>query len=501
MPSNQEGLIARHLQYRLLTGLLLFLFIWPAAAQKKPNIIYIYADDLGYGELGCYGQTKIKTPNLDKLAANGMRFTQHYSGSPVCAPSRCVLMTGIDSGRAYIRNNSPWYRKTNPHNQGQEPLKTEYTTIAELLKKQGYRTGVAGKWGLGGPESYGVPAKHGFDDFFGYHCQWVAHSYYPDHLWHNDKKIPLNETPISGHYRFKEAPEDWSVVDGEKYAPDWIAERMLEWMGEAADSDDPFFFWYASVIPHVALHIPAEQIEKYGYEKSMDTKPYFGDKGYTPHPRPNAAYASMITYLDEQVGRIVKLLEEKGELDNTLIIFSSDNGTTYVGGVDRNYFNSLQDLRGHKGNVFEGGIRVPMIASWPGKIKPGTTSDLISAQVDMLPTLIDAAGGKAPEDIDGVSILPTLTGKGKQTTADFYYWELGSRQAIRDGDWKLIREFDKKQRAKTFLFNLAEDRSEQNNLADQHPDRVKALINKIINHRTEPEVKGFRRPAFSSDKI
>ena len=481
-----------------MAALLLCLWVLPTVASSKPNIIYIYADDLGYGELGSYGQTKIKTPHLDKLAQSGMRFTQHYSGSPVCAPSRAVLMTGIDSGRNYIRDNSPWYRKTNPHNQGQEPLKPEYTTIAELLKQQGYRTGVAGKWGLGGPESYGTPTKQGFDDFFGYHCQWVAHSYYPDHLWHNEKKLPFNEKPIRGHYRFKEPPEDWSVVDGEKYAPDWIAEKMLGWIGEAADSDDPFFFWYASIIPHVALHIPDAKIREYGYDESMDKEPYLGDKGYTPHPRPNAAYASMITYLDEQVGRIVKLLEEKGELDNTLIVFSSDNGATYVGGVDRFFFNSVDGLRGHKGQVFEGGLRVPMIASWPDRIKPGTTSDLVSAQVDMLPTLVEAAGGEAPEGIDGVSLLPTLTGKGKQQVPDFYYWELANKQAIRQGDWKLIRVFNKAGKATTYLFNIAEDRNEENNLASQHPDRVKAMVQLIIDHRTEPEVKGFRNPALSS---
>lgn len=471
-------------------------------ADEKPNIIYIYADDLGYGELGCYGQTKINTPHLDKLAANGMRFTQHYSGSPVCAPSRCVLMTGIDSGRSYIRNNSPWYRKTNPHGQGQEPLKPEYTTVAELLKEQGYRTGVAGKWGLGGPESYGIPTKHGFDDFFGYHCQWVAHSYYPDHLWHNENKIPFNKEAISGYVKPKPPVKDWSVIEGEKYAPDAIAEHMLKWIADAADSDEPFFFWYASIIPHVALHIPEDRIKKYGYDKTIDDpKVYIGDRGYTAHPTPRAAYASMITYLDEQVGRIVNVLEEKGELDNTLIIFSSDNGASYAGGADAEFFNSVSGLRGLKGSVFEGGLRVPMIASWPGKIKPGTTSDLLSAQVDMLPTLTEAAGGKVPEGIDGVSLLPTLTGQGEQATPDFYYWELGNKQAIRQGDWKLVRVFDKQKRPTTYLFNIAEDRDEKNNLVDEHHDRVKAMIEKIIAHRTEPEVKGFQFPAFSSDAV
>lgn len=484
----------------MLTLLLSALLAAASFADKQPNIIYIYADDLGYGELGSYGQTKIKTPHLDKLAANGMRFTQHYSGSPVCAPSRCVLMTGIDSGRAYIRNNSPWYRMTNPHNQGQEPLKPEYTTIAELLKEQGYRTAVAGKWGLGGPESYGIPTKHGFDDFFGYHCQGVAHSYYPDHLWHNETKIPFNKEATPGYHKLKEEPlGDWTHRQGEKYAPDAIADHMLTWISDATEKEEPFFFWYASIIPHVALHIPDKKLNEYGYSIYWDAEPYLGQRGYSAHPRPRAAYASMITYLDEQVGRIVKLLEEKGELDNTLIIFSSDNGASYAGGADAEFFNSVSGLRGLKGSVFEGGLRVPMIASWPVKIKPGTTSDLLCAQVDMLPTLIDAAGGKAPNNIDGVSILPTLTGQGEQTKPDFYYWELANKQALREGDWKLVRTFNKQKKPTTYLFNIAEDRNEQNNLADQHPDRVKAMIDLIIAHRTEPEVKGFQFPAFSTE--
>ena len=482
-----------------LTALLLCFLAFGAYASDKPNIIYIYADDLGYGELGSYGQTKIKTPNLDKLADNGIRLTQHYSGSPVCAPSRCVLMTGIDSGRSYIRNNSPWYRKTNPHYQGQEPLKPEYTTIAELLKAQGYRTAVAGKWGLGGPESYGIPTNHGFDDFFGYHCQWVAHSYYPDHLWHNETKIPFNKQAIPGSHKLEQAPEgEWRHRQGEKYAPDAIANHMLQWIGQATEKEEPFFFWYASIIPHVALHIPDEKLDAYGYDKAMDTEPYLGNRGYSAHPRPRAAYAAMITYLDEQVGKIIALLEEKGELDNTLIIFSSDNGASYAGGADAEFFNSVSGLRGLKGSVFEGGLRVPMIASWPGKIKPGTTSDLISAQVDMLPTLIEAAGGLAPKNIDGVSILPTLTGQGEQAKPDFYYWELANQQALRQGDWKLVRTFNK-QKPTTYLFNIAQDRNEKNNLANKHPDRVKAMIDLIIAHRTEPEVKGFRFPLFSSE--
>ncbi|MFK7790739.1 MAG: arylsulfatase, partial [Phycisphaeraceae bacterium] len=459
-------------------------------------------DDLGYGELGSYGQLKIKTPHLDKLAANGMRFTQHYSGSPVCAPSRSVLMTGIDSGRSYIRNNSPWARKVNPHFQGQEPLKDSAVTLAELLKEQGYRTAVAGKWGLGGPETEGIPTKQGFDDFFGYHCQWVAHSYYPDHLWHNEKKIPFNDHATPGSHKLKQAPDgDWTHRQGDKYAPDAIADHMLNWIGDAAEQKEPFFFWYASIIPHVALHIPDEKLDAYGYDKSMDPKPYLGQRGYSAHPRPRAAYAAMITYLDEQVGRIMALLEEKGVADNTLIVFSSDNGASYAGGADAEFFNSVDGLRGLKGSVFEGGLRVPMIASWPGKIKPNTTSDLLCGQVDMLPTLVEAAGGQAPSGIDGVSLLPTLTSQGKQAESAFYYWELGNKQALRQGDWKLIRTFDKNNKATTYLFNIANDRNEKNNLASLHPDRVDNMVETIIAHRNEPQVNGFRNPAFSSKAV
>lgn len=470
-----------------------------ADTPGQPNIIYIYADDLGYGELGSYGQKLIKTPHLDKLASKGMRFTQHYSGSPVCAPSRCVLMTGIDSGRSYIRNNSPWARKVNPHGQGQEPLKPQAVTLAELLKARGYRTGVAGKWGLGGPETYGIPTRQGFDDFFGYHCQWVAHSYYPDHLWHNEKKLPFNDTAVSGYIRPKQPVEDWSVIQAEHYAPDAISDHMIKWIGDAAEKDEPFFFWYASIIPHVALHIPEQYITRYGYGDTIkDPKQYHGQRGYSSHPTPRLAYAAMISYLDEQVGRITRVLEEKGVADNTLIVFSSDNGASYAGGADAAYFDSVSGLRGLKGSVFEGGLRVPMIASWPGRIQPGTTSDLVSAQVDMLPTLLEAAGGQAPEGIDGVSLLPTLTGKGEQARPDFYYWELANRQAIRKGDWKLVRTFNKAKKPTVYLFNIDKDPNEQNNLAAKHPDKVAKLIDLIIAHRTVPEVKGFRYAPFSS---
>lgn len=482
-----------------------FLAVWLCAdthasqEQGRPNIIYIYADDLGYGELGCYGQQLIKTPNIDRLSANGMRFTEHYSGSPVCAPSRCVTMTGIDSGRSYIRNNSPWARGKNPYHQGQEPLKSEANTLAELLKARGYRTGVAGKWGLGGPGTEGAPNKQGFDDFFGYHCQWVAHSYYPDHLWHNDQQIPFNEKPVAPHTRLKEPPEDWSIFEGKNYAPQAIADHMLSWIAKAADEQQPFFYWYATIIPHVSIHIPSDKIEKYGYPLSMDDKPYLGENGYNPAARPNAAYAAMITYLDEQVGRIVALLEEKGIADNTLIIFSSDNGTTFNGGVDAAYFNSVAGLRGLKASVWEGGIKVPMIASWPGKIQAGTTTHLLCGQVDLLPTLVEVAGGQAPEGIDGVSLLPTLMGKGEQTRSPFYYWELGRQQAIRQGDWKLVRTFNSKDQPTVYLFNLADDPREEKNLAKRYPDRVDDLLRQIREHRTEPEVAGFRQPLLSSE--
>ncbi len=470
-----------------------------AADERRPNIIYIYADDLGYGELGCYGQQIIKTPNIDKLAANGMRYTRHYSGSAVCAPSRCVVMTGKDTGRSYIRNNSEWGADKNPFNEGQEPLKDSEVTLAELLKDRGYRTGVAGKWGLGGPTTQGIPTRQGFDDFFGYHCQRQAHSYYPSHLWHNDKQVPLNDRPIPGHQKLKQAPADWSVYEGERYAPQVIADHMLDFIAKSADDQQPFFFWYTTIIPHVSLHVPSRLIDQYGYGDTLDDKPYLGEKGYNPHPRPHAAYATMISFMDEQVGRIVALLEEKGIADNTLIVFSSDNGTTFNGGVDAAYFNSVAGLRGLKASLFEGGIRVPMIAAWPGRIKAGTTSDMVCAQVDMLPTLIESAGGKAPAGIDGVSLLPTLLGQPEQQQRPaFYYWELGKQQAILKDHWKLIRTFTKDGKATVHLYNLADDSGEKNNLADQQPERVKSMIDLMLEHRTEPEVAPFREPLLGT---
>jgi len=469
-----------------------------AALAAPPNIVYIYADDLGYRELGCYGQQIIKTPNLDKLAERGMLFTQHYAGNAVCAPSRCVVMTGYDPGRAYIRNNSPWASPRNPYKQGQEPIPAATVTLAELLKEQGYRTGCVGKWGLGGPETEGAPTNQGFDFFFGYLCQKEAHSYYPSHLWHNDKQVPLNEKPVPGSARVDEGFDDWSRFEGEVYAPQAISDAANDFVKQSVADDKPFFLWYATIIPHAALHIPSKYLEPYD---GLDEAPYLGEQSYTPHEKPHAAYAAMITYMDEQVGRLIATLEELGVADNTLIVFSSDNGATFNGGVDAEFFKSVGELRGLKGSMFEGGLRVPMIAAWPGHIAPGSTSELITGQVDMLPTFLAAANAAdaIPADIDGVNLLPTLTGNGDQATSEFYYWELGPSQAIRRGDWKLVRTFNAAGNARVYLFNLAQDPSEENNLAEDKPELVAELVDLIQAHRTEPQVEQFRRPDFSRD--
>ena len=445
------------------------------AADRKPNIIFIMADDLGYAELGSYGQEKIKTPHLDQLAAEGMRFTQHYTSAPVCAPARCSLMTGKHGGHAYVRDNyeiGEW-----ESHRGQLPLKNEAVTIAEILKKSGYKTGAFGKWGMGEVGSSGDPLNQGFDRFFGYNCQRHAHNLFPKYLIDDSGKRELK-----GNTR---------GLSGETYAPQAIADELLKFI--RSNKDEPFFAYYPTIIPHLALQVPDAELDQ--YEGQWNETPYTG-KSYLPHPKPRAAYASMITFMDRQIGRVMELLKELDLDENTVVFFTSDNGTTFLKGqVDFEFFNSVNGLNGLKGSVYEGGIRIPMVARWPGKIKAGSVSDHISAHYDALATLADIAGAAVKTEHDGISFLPELTGE-KQPQHNFLVWDFGGyggQIAIRKGDWKAVkRNMKKTPDAPLELYNLATDIGETRNLAAENPAVAKELESLLIKEREEPEIERFR---------
>ncbi len=478
---------------------LLALSFLPFTAQaktqtQKPNIILILADDLGYRELGAYGQKIIKTPHLDQLAKDGIKFTNFYSGSTVCAPSRCVLLTGKHTGNSFIRGNYGLGDGRNGKPEGQYPIPSNTITFAKLLQKQGYTTGAIGKWGLGGPNSSGRPNKQGFDFFYGYLCQRVAHNYYPEYLWKNNTKEILNNKYFPAHQRLKKEPTDITEFEkykGNDFAPDLMAKQAENFIRK--NKDKPFFLYLPTPIPHVSLQVPDDSLNQ--YSGKLDKKPYLGNKGYLPHPQPRAAYAAMITRMDRDIGSIIKLLEDLKIDDNTIVIFTSDNGATFNGGVDRQFFASNGKLRGHKCNLYEGGIRVPMIVKWPGKIKPNTTSNHISALWDFFPTFADIAGYKTKSNIDGVSLLPTLLDTGKQKQHQYLYWEYhpgGMSQAVRHGKWKGIKlRVKKNPHAAIQLYDLTKDPFEQNNIADKNPKIVKK-IQAFMDNRSQSEIPRWK---------
>jgi arylsulfatase A len=434
------------------------------ADPPRPNIIFILADDLGYGDLGCYGQKHIKTPNLDALAAGGMRFTQFYAGSPVCAPSRCTLLTGLHSGHAFVRDN----REIKP--EGQEPLPAGTVTIASVLQSAGYRTACIGKWGLGGPGSTGDPNKLGFDHFFGYLCQRKAHRYYPEYLWRNGEKVAL--------------PENEGGKKG-TYAHDLMAREAMEFV-EKTEPGRPFFLYLPFTIPHFDLDVPDDSIDVY---KGQWDEPKLPMGNYQPQAKPRAAYAGMISRMDRDIGRLMELLKRKGLDENTLVIFTSDNGPTLLKGLDVRFFNSAAGLRGLKQDVYEGGIRVPMIARWPGKIAAGSVSDFPAAFWDVLPTLAELAGAAAPANADGFTLAPTLLGKETQKSHDYLYWEFpmaAGQQAVRLGDWKGVRLNVKKQPdGPVELYDLKSDPAESRDVAAQHPEVVARITDIMRTARTE----------------
>jgi len=453
---------------------------------QRPNIVVILSDDLGVGELGAYGQSLIRTPHIDRLASEGLRFDAAYSGSPVCAPSRCVLLTGRHSGRAYVRDNWEAGGWGPEQPEGQLPLAADEFTLAELLRANGYATAAGGKWGLGGPGTEGAPNAQGFDHFFGYLCQRVAHNYYPTHLWRNDQRVPLAGNPewFSAHQKLTAPLESDDVYyarfAGADYAPALIADDLCGWVREHAEQ--PFFLYYASLIPHVAIQAPRAEVD--AYPAGWDEAPYLGQQSYLPHPSPRRGYAAMITHLDAAVGRLMALLEELGIADNTLVVFTSDNGATWVGGVDTDFFNSHDGRRGRKAQLYEGGIRVPLIVRWPGHIAPGGVCTSPVAFPDLFPTLARAA--HAPLDneelamrLDGLDLTPTFEDPEVAPEREGLYFEFRSfrGRAARCGYWKLIqRAVGKSDTLELELYDLAADPAESVDVAEKHPEIVARLL-------------------------
>jgi arylsulfatase A-like enzyme len=444
--------------------------------SQNPNIIYILADDLGYGDLSVYGQTHFQTPNLDKMASEGMLFTDHYAGTTVCAPSRSSLMTGMHTGHTPIRGNKEWKPE------GQWPMADSTYTMAEMLKNAGYVTGAFGKWGLGFPGSEGDPNNQGFDKFYGYNCQRMAHNYYPGHLWDNETKVTLEEN--SG--------DKFAI-----YAPELIHKRALQFI--ETNKDKPFFMFYPNVIPHAELLIPEENLAEFRgkylpenhYEGAEPGDPGFREGPYGTQPESHAAFAAMVTLLDKQVGEVLDKLKELGLDKNTIVMFTSDNGPHLEGGADPDYFDSNGPLKGYKRDLYEGGIRVPMIAWWPEKIEAGSRTNHPSAFWDIMPTLADLAGLEAPKEIHGISFLPTLLNNENQKQHDYLYWEFhekGGRKALRKDNWKLVSYdvFDP-EKTTSELYDLSTDIGEENNVANEHPELVKELMDLMMNARIESE--------------
>ncbi len=418
------------------------LVIADAPKPAHPNIIFILADDLGYGDLGCYGQKRILTPNIDRMATEGMRFTQFYAGDTVCAPSRCCLLTGLHTGHAVIRGNAA------------VPLRAQDATVAKVLKDAGYSTGLVGKWGLGEADTTGVPNLQGFDYFYGYLNQVHAHNYYPDYLWKNQEKVAIEGNVVKGGVASKRA----------QYSPDLFTKEALEFVDR--NREKPFFLYLAYTIPHAN----DERGAKEGNGMEVPTDAPYSDKPWTQIEK---NYAAMVTRLDADVGKLLARLKELGLDDNTVVFFSSDNGPHKEGGYDPKDFDSAGPLRGFKRDLTEGGIREPFIARWPGKIKAGAVTDQVGAAFwDFLPTAADLAGAKTPAGLDGLSLVPTLLGEGKQAQHEFLYWEFherGPQQAVRMGDWKALRL---KQGGPLQLYDLKTDLGEKHNVAGEHSDVV-----------------------------
>ena len=437
-----------------------------SAFAEKPNIIFILADDLGYGDLGCFGQETLKTPHLDQMAAEGMKFTRHYSGSTVCAPSRCVLLSGLHTGHCSIRGNQG----------GQLPA--DEVTVAKLLQDAGYKTGCLGKWGIGNPPPLDDPGRMGFDYFYGYVNMYHAHNFYPEFLIRNGERVKLNNVTLPEWKKDGRAdggPLEGSGVAQKKvdYAPALIAQEALDFIDR--NKDQTFFLYFAMNVPHAN-----NEGGRAPQSDGMEVPDYGEFKAREEWPNPEKGFASMIRNIDTDVGNVLAKLREHGIAENTLVIFSSDNGPHQEGNHKMEFFDSNGSLNGMKRDLTDGGIRVPTIAWWPGKVAPGSETAHLSAFQDFLPTAIELAGSDPPKRCDGISFAPTLRGKGEQAEHAYLYWEFlerGGKQAVLKGDWKLIkRDVQKKPDAAPLLFNLAADVSEQTDVAADHPQIVQQLL-------------------------
>jgi len=482
-------------------------------SSDHPNFIFILADDLGYGELGILGQKIIETPNIDQLAKDGMILTNHYSGSPVCAPARAVLLTGLHTGNNPIRGNDEWKERgdvwsfeamfKNSELEGQRPLPDSTITVASYLKSNGYKTGMVGKWGLGAPNTISIPNNMGFDFFYGYNCQRQAHTLYPTHLWKNKERDILKNIVVDkGALKQGLDPnnsESYKLYNQNDYAPTLMHNQALKFLDR--NKDEKFFLYYASPLPHLPLQAPKKWVDYYR-KKLGEEKPYIGDSGYYPNQFPKATYASMISYLDEQVGEIILKLKEIGKYENTVIIFTSDNGPTHVEQVNIDFFNSagifINSKKTVKGSVNEGGIRVPTIVTWPKKIKSGTKSDHSCTFYDFFVTVSDILGNPLYNKTDGLSYLPTLIGK-EQKEHDYLYWEFpayGGQQAIRINQWKGIKRDLFQGPSNLKLYDLSKDPEELNDVANLYPDVVDNMEKLLKQAHTKATIKTFNIPVL-----
>lgn len=448
-----------------------------AQEQRSPNLIFIMADDLGIGDLGCYGQEFIRTPAIDKLSREGIRFTQHYAGAPVCAPSRCVLMTGKSTGIADIRGNGTTKEIDGEH--FDLPMAADEITVAEIMQQNNYTTGCVGKWGLGGPYSEGDPNQAGFDYFFGYLDQVYAHRHYPLFLYENAKKIMLNK---------------------QVYSHDIMEEKALDFIKR--NSEEPFFLYFCPTIPHADLKVPNDDIGI--YEGMFNEVAFPGHPpgiGYLPVEKPIGTYAAMVSRLDKSVSLIMDLLKEINVDRNTIVIFTSDNGVHNQAGYDPEVLNSNGPFRGIKRDLYEGGIRTPYVVRWPDEITPSSVCHHISTFWDFLPTVCDLIGVEVPEESDGISFLPSLLGTEKQEKHDFLYWEiheLGGKQAVLQNQWKLIRFDVDKQNYRYELYNLEIDPAESRDLALHYPE----IVRRMIGYIDAKHVKNERYPfKYETDNI
>jgi len=479
---------------------------WAAGAQPRPNILYIMCDDMGYGDLGCYGQQLISTPNIDRLAAQGMRFTQAYAGSPVSAPSRACFMTGQHTGHTHVRGNKEYWNNGNLQQRlygdnadytlvGQEPYDTCHKIIPEILKDNGYATGLFGKWAGGYEGSVSTPDKRGIDEYYGFICQFQAHLYYPNFLNEYSRSAGdegVHRVTLEQNIRYPMYGDDYRKRV--QYSADLIHRKALEWLDKQT-SDRPFLGIFTYTLPHAELAQPDDSILSAYKGKLAPEKVFGGSRGsrYNPTQQGHAEFAAMVSRLDAQVGEIMAKLEEKGLADNTVLIFTSDNGPHEEGGADPDFFNRDGLLRGKKRSTYEGGIRIPFIVRWPGKVKAGVTNDHPLAFYDLMPTFCDIAGIEQYAEryanpaldkdcFDGISFYATLTGEGEQKQHEFLYWEFHETDmlGVRMGNWKLVV-----QRGACKLFDLANDLHEDHDVAALHPDVVDRMKEIIVREHTE----------------